>query len=248
MRSRRKKACRSTRNARRLSADLLQLDQKVLVSGSEQGLDATGRFWLLAAVQVRRGTVLYISDDDKIACPGQVFGVSVPPFSVLEVILNQTDTDSRAFVSTEPLSPDLPCEPIAFDIAVSKIPDTIPDLLGHFARRSVTSRIGRCRRPSPLALRVKAALEQGYSRSMPLSVVAAELGSSASAMSRAFKRCYGMPPVRYRHLLRTMDGMMRLLNGERIVSVCHDVGFGDLSRFYRQFKRYTLSQPSSYQF
>jgi AraC-like DNA-binding protein len=243
-----RKSCRITRNARRLGADLLQLDQKVRVSGTEQGLDATGRFWLLATVRVRRGTVQYISDDDKIASPGQVFGVSVPPLSVLEVVLDRTESDSRAFVSPERFSPDLPCEPIAFNIIASEMPDTIPELLRHFARRSMTTPISRCRRPSPLALRTKAALEQGYACPMPLSVVAAELGSSASAISRAFKRCYGMPPVRYRHLLRTMDGMMRLLNGEPIASVCHDVGFDDLSRFYRQFKRYTLSRPSSYRF
>lgn len=241
-------ACRITRNAQRLGADLLRLDQAVRVSGSEQGLDASGRFWLLAAVHVRQGSVQYIRDDEKIVCPGDVFGISVPPSSILEVVLDRTASDSTAFLSTQSLSSDLPGEPVVFDIAASKIPDTIPELLRQFDNRSTTTHIGRCRQPSPLALRVKGALEQDYAKPMPLAVLAADLGSSASAMSRAFKRSYGMPPVRYRHLLRTMEGMMRLLNGESIASVCHEVGFNDLSRFYRQFNRYTRSPPSSYQF
>jgi methylphosphotriester-DNA--protein-cysteine methyltransferase len=67
-------------------------------------------------------------------------------------------------------------------------------------------------------------------------------------MSRAFKSSYGMPPVRYRHVIRTMDGMMRLLDGEPVTRVFQDVGFDDLTRFYQHFKRYTLSPPSKYRF
>jgi AraC-like DNA-binding protein len=240
--------CRITRNVERPGAGLLRVEQKVQVSGSERGLDATGRFWMFAVVKIRRGTIEYIRDDDRMACPGPVFGISVPPYSILEVALDQTESDSTAFLSKEQLFPELPGEPVAFDIAMAEIPDSIPELIRHFTERSTTTAIGRCRQPPPLALRTKAAIDNHYSVPMPLSVIAAELGTSASAMSRAFRQSYGMPPVRYRHLLRTMDGMMRLLNGEAIVNVCHNVGFDDLSRFYRQFRRYTLSRPSTYRF
>lgn len=242
------KRCQVARTVKRLSPGLLRLDQEVCATGEERGLDATGRFWMFAVVEVKHGAVEYVSDSQTRSAPAQVFGVSVPPFSILEVVLNRTKSHSKAFVSREKLSPTLPCEPVAFDIASSRIPDSIPDLIQEYSERSATIRIGRCRRPPPLALRTKAAIDETYALQIPLSAIAVELGTSSSAMSRAFKRSYGIPPVRYRHLIRIMDGMMRLLDGEPVISVFQDVGFEDLSRFYRHFKQYMLSTPSAYRF
>lgn len=244
----RRQGCQVTRKVERLTDGLLRLDQRVRVSGCERGLDATGRFWMLAVVEVRHGAVEYISDRDRLTPPGRVFGVSAPPFSILEVVLNRSQSSSRGFVSTAQISPALPSEPVAFDVAFSEVPASISELVRKFAERSTTIRIGRCRRPLPLALRTKTAIDKTYSLPIPLSALAVELRTSASAMSRAFKRSYGMPPVRYRHVIRTMDGMMRLLDGEPVTRVFQDVGFDDLTRFYQHFKRYTLSTPSKYRF
>ena len=240
--------CQVARTVQRLSPGLLRLDQEVCATGHERGLDATGRFWMLAAIEVRHGAVEYVSGGQRVPAPAKVFGVSAPPFSILEVALSRTNSHSMAFVSTEKASPTLPGEPVAFDIASPDVPDSVPDLIQEFSERSSTIRIGRCQRPPPLALRTKAAIDETYALQIPLSAIAAELGTSASAMSRAFNGSYGIPPVRYRHLVRIMDGMMRLLEGEPVTRVFQDVGFEDLSRFYRQFKRYTLSPPSVYRF
>ena len=97
-------------------------------------------------------------------------------------------------------------------------------------------RVGRADAPSPLAVKVKNTIDRSYRTPRQLSEIAAELGISPAVMSRYFKKAYGLPPVHYRHHLRTMEAMMRLLEGRSVKDVYLDVGFDDLSRFYRHFR------------
>jgi hypothetical protein len=100
---------------------------------------------MFAVVEVRHGAVEYISDGDRLTPPGRVFGVSAPPFSILEVVLNRSHSCSKGFVAAEKMSPGLPSEPVAFDVALSEVPASISELVQKFAERSTTIRIGRCK-------------------------------------------------------------------------------------------------------
>jgi AraC-like DNA-binding protein len=45
------------------------------------------------------------------------------------------------------------------------------------------------------------------------------------------------------HQLRLADAPLKLANGEDIINVSQDVGYNDLSRFYKQFQKNTKTSP-----
>lgn len=97
-----------------------------------------------------------------------------------------------------------------------------------------------------MAEKIKSAIDKTYTTSNQLSEIAKDLRVAPATMSRYFKKDYGMPPVRYRHNVRVMDGMMRLLEGQAIKEVFQDVGFEDVSRFYKQFSAFACASPATY--
>ncbi len=73
--------------------------------------------------------------------------------------------------------------------------------------------------------------------------VAERLGVTPEHLSRQFKRDFEMSPTNYLHQLRLADAPLRLAKGEDIVNVSQDVGYNDLSRFYKQFRKATKTSP-----
>jgi AraC-like DNA-binding protein len=100
--------------------------------------------------------------------------------------------------------------------------------------------------PTAQARRAKSIIDESYCRPVTLARVATEAGTSPSALSRSFKRAYGMAPVEYRHRLRIMDAMFRVAAGGEILEVLEDVGFGDASRLYSHFRSLLCAPPGSY--
>jgi AraC-like DNA-binding protein len=86
-----------------------------------------------------------------------------------------------------------------------------------------------------------------YWDNLSLAGLARELGMSKYHLSRRFKEEVGVTFRRY--LLRTrLDRAKVLLSRtqDSITEVAHAVGFGDLPRFDKLFKRYTGLTPSAY--
>jgi YesN/AraC family two-component response regulator len=86
-----------------------------------------------------------------------------------------------------------------------------------------------------------------YWDNLSLAGLARELGMSKYHLSRRFKEEVGVSFRRY--LLRTrLDRAKELLarRQDSITEVAHAVGFGDLPRFDKLFKRYTGLTPSAY--
>ena len=106
--------------------------------------------------------------------------------------------------------------------------------------------VGRDRDPAPLALAAKALIDREYGAPLEITRVAARLHVSPAALSRAFRRTYGMPPVRYRHHVRILDALMQFAEGAAPAQVFQDVGFDDLSRFYKIFRKVTCAPPGQY--
>jgi two-component system response regulator YesN len=102
----------------------------------------------------------------------------------------------------------------------------------------------------PLDLPIRKALkliQLRYWDDVSLSGLARELGMSRFHLSRRFKEVTG---VTFRgYLLRTRLERAKVLLASRQVSiteVAHAVGFGDLPRFDKLFKRYTGVTPSAF--
>jgi AraC-like DNA-binding protein len=54
-----------------------------------------------------------------------------------------------------------------------------------------------------------------------------------------------MNPSSYLRQLRVADAPLRLAQGEEIINVSHDMGYNDLSRFYKQFRQTTETSPGA---
>lgn len=60
------------------------------------------------------------------------------------------------------------------------------------------------------------------------------------------KKDFGITPVEYRSRLRISSAIEHLVYGTTILETSFSVGFNDLSRFYKQFKKITLLSPGKY--
>ncbi|MEO7672477.1 MAG: helix-turn-helix domain-containing protein [Pyrinomonadaceae bacterium] len=64
-------------------------------------------------------------------------------------------------------------------------------------------------------------------------------------LSRQLKHDYAMSQSNYLHRLRNAEATHRLLKGEEIIDVSADVGYNDLSRIYKQFRKSTKSSSGA---
>ena len=86
-------------------------------------------------------------------------------------------------------------------------------------------------------------LDASYRSTPSIASLAADLGVSHPHLTRQFKREFGMTPMAYRHALRASEAAGRLSRGEPIVDVSGDVGYEDLGRFYKSFRKAMHSSP-----
>jgi AraC-like DNA-binding protein len=172
--------------------------------------------------------------------------VFVPPFAVVQASLERCDVTSAALAFRRLPSHTLPLQPILLPASSDRPPRSKDDVLRRLHAAEETVEVGRAHDPAPLALEAKAILDAEYATPLEIARIAERLHASPAVLSRVFRRAYGMPPVRYRHQVRIMDALIRLADGELPADVFQDVGFDDLSRFYKIFRKVACAAPGSY--
>jgi AraC-like DNA-binding protein len=225
---------------------MLRVRQRVEVRGREPGADATGPYWVFAVVHVHRGALRYVHGREERAPPGRRFAVFMPPWSVVRAAPATCVVSTEAIASDAPFPDGAPTRAVAWPWPAGAPPRGIEEIARAVRGGGPFVEVSREVDPPESARRVKALLDEAYCRPVTIARLAARMGRSPSAMSRDFKRAYGMPPVEYRHRLRVMDAIFRLAAGGEILSVLHDVGFGDTSRMYTHFRTLLCAPPGTY--
>ena len=104
--------------------------------------------------------------------------------------------------------------------------------------------------PAPLCIPLKRAMEliqQRYWDQVSLSSLALQVGMSKYHLSRRFREVLGVTFRDYLLSVRLERAKALLATGQvSITEVAQNVGFGDLPRFDKVFKRYTGVTPSAY--
>jgi AraC-like DNA-binding protein len=100
--------------------------------------------------------------------------------------------------------------------------------------------------PSGISQRTKRKIDQSYDKDVSLSDIARSLKTRATVMGRAFKKDFGVSPVTYRNHLRITMASLALTDGKTVTDVASEVGFEDLSRFNKNFKAMTRTQPKRF--
>lgn len=243
----------SPRKARRPERDvvwaepgLLRIRQRVDVRGREPGADVTGPYWVFAVVRVLSGALRYVRGPGTVDPPGRRFAVFMPPWSIVRPAPTTCVASTDAAASDTPVFAGAPVRAVAWPWRGGATPGDVAGIARAVRHGGPFVEVSLEGEPSESVRRLKAALDESYCRPVTLARLAAQIGRSTSALSRGFKLAYGMPPVEYRHRLRVMDAMFRLAAGGEILTVLHDVGFGDASRLYRHFRTLLCAPPGSY--
>jgi AraC-like DNA-binding protein len=223
---------------------LLRIEQRLRIPGLEIGTDVSGPVCIYALVQVRRGTVAYVHGDSQIRAP-RVFALFLPPFSVVQAALERCDVTSVA-VAFRPLpSDEFPRHAVLLAEGALAAGSRI-DALERIRTTAAWTNVGRNHNPAPLAANAKTIIDRHYGAPLEIGRIAARLHVSPAVLSRTFRLAYGIPPVRYRHHVRVMDALMQFAEGAAPAQVFQDVGFDDLSRFYKIFRKVSCAPPGSY--
>jgi AraC-like DNA-binding protein len=230
----------------RVEDGFLRIDQRISLPGREVGTDLSGPACVYAHVRVTRGTVAYLRGRSTVPAP-PCFVLFMPPFAIVQALLDdacEVVSACAAFRGT--LVGEFPAEPVLFAPGTGELPGSVDEALRRVAATDGRVAVGRACDPPALPARAKAIIDAEYDGPLQIGRVAARLEVSAPRLSRAFKQVYGVPPVRYRHHVRIMDALMRLADGAAPLDVFQDVGFDDLSRFYKVFQTVACAAPGTY--
>lgn len=231
------------RRVTRLSGGLSWIEEEMEVRGRLSGAFATGPGWILELHRVSAGSVSYVQDGERVSVGSPSFALLYAPFSITELVLEDVKTRWLGVAGENGSAPARGDGPVVFDVGTDVRPSTPADMLALLDGPGDVRSFERSTRPSPLSRRAKAMLEASYRSTPSIASLAARLGVSHPHLTRQFKRDFGMTPVGYRHALRASEAAGRLSRGEPIVDVSGEVGYEDLGRFYKSFRKALHSSP-----
>ena len=202
------------------------------------------RGWLLEIVEITRGDYCFVSDGEMIRPGMKRFGVFYPSFSFIRAYARNVKGRTLG-VGCETAFPFLP------DHALIFATDYVGDLTTMDHARDVLENAWDQRsiqvntKPSIVSRNTKRLIDENYLVYPSIARIADRLKISHEHLSRQFKKDYGITPSAYLHKLRVAEATFRLSRGEEIVDISLDVGYNDLSRFYKQFRKATRTSPAA---
>jgi len=200
--------------------------------------------WLLEILEIESGEFYFLRNGEPIRPASRRFGVFYPPFSVVRSYVRKMKGTVRG-VGTTALFPDLPKHPVIFETDHKKSFTTAGEACEILAAAKNLQSIEPNTKLSLLSVRAKRLIDDNYLAFPSIARVAQRLNVSHAHLSRQFKRDFDMSPSEYLHHLRVADATYRLSLGESIIDISHDVGYNDLSRFYKQFRKKTTTSPAN---
>jgi AraC-like DNA-binding protein len=202
-----------------------------------------GHGWLLEILELSAGEYYFLSDGSPVRSAKNHFGVFYPAFTLVRAFARNMK-GKLVGVGSEDLHSDLSDCPFIFDTnhrGDFNNVDQAFEVLEHSWNRQP---ISVCTKPAPVSLNTKQLIDENYLVYPSIARIANKLKISHAHLSRQFKKDYGLTPSSYLHKLRVADATFRLSRGDEIVDISMDVGYNDLSRFYKQFRKATRTSPA----
>jgi AraC-like DNA-binding protein len=222
---------------------ITQVEEEVEVEGSISEIYASGPAWMFESISIREGSFSFISDGETVRPRTKRFGLLFSMFSITHLCCDNARYHWHGFGGTEPLAEDWMNRPLMLEMESEDCPAD-PRELAALLRASRSIRfIEKNSRPSELSQKAKTLIDRTYNTEASISAAARRLGVSHPHLTRQFKKDFGLTPIGYCHQLRAAEAMTRLMMGERIIDISLDVGYNDLGRFYKQFRKATNSSP-----
>jgi AraC-like DNA-binding protein len=196
--------------------------------------------WLLEMYQLEAGDLLFLRGKEEIRPAGKCFGVFYPPYALVRPCFANAKGDLLGLAGTAPLPPGIDDGPFVFE---ASLPLEVRSITEIFAAGRNRQAIDANPKASALSIKARKLIVECYADDPSIARIAQRLGVSNAHLSRQFRRDYGMSPREYLHQLRLADAPLELARGEAISDISSDSGYGDLSRFYKQFRKRTGTSP-----
>jgi len=199
--------------------------------------------WLFELFELEAGEYYFMRGTECVRPKTRRFGTFYPPFSILRVCFRNVRGRWRGMASNARLPEQFMSVPILFETASAEAPQSIEQveeiLASSYNHRSIEVNPA----PSLLTLKAKRLLDENYLIHPSIARISARLGVSHAHLARQYKRDFGLSPSAYCHQVRIADAMFRLAKGEEIIDISQEVGYNDLSRFYKQFRKAKTQTP-----
>jgi AraC-like DNA-binding protein len=200
----------------------------------------TGTAWLLEHFELASGRVSFSSGDTVVEAATNDFWVFYPPFTISRPRFVALRGTVRGIAGREGVPEKFERAPILFEAPLSMAEQSVANIL---ARASNIRTIEANPRASSLSMKARKLIAEAHANDPSIARIAARLRVSNAHLSRQFRRDYGISPREYLHQVRIADVPLRLARGESIADVASSAGYGDLSRFYKQFNKATDASP-----
>lgn len=212
--------------------------------GSDLRVVVTHQATVIALVQVEAGAVTFPLATGEIPAPPR-FLLALPPRSVVPMRFHSARVRSDGVADFSPLwSGQAAFWPTAQEqMPLSRA--AVQALLNPAAVARPT-RIDPDAAVAAAVVRARVLLHEQLALPAPVRFAALRVGMAADTLTRLFSAAYGLPPKQYCHRARLFEAVLRLLSGQSILETAFNVGFNDVSRFYRQFKRVVRTTPGEY--
>jgi AraC-like DNA-binding protein len=232
----------SHRKTELLSGGALLIEEVIEIKGCGEMTFVVGDAWLMELFELEAGELSFISGDRCIRPRKNRFGTIYPPCSILRIRFGNIKGRWTGMTATSQLPPGF-TDPMIFESDFTGPLVDLAQVAGILNSSSNRQSIGLNPAPSRLALKTKKLLDETYLIHPVIARIAARLGVTHEHLARQFKRDFSLTPSAYCHQLRIANATARLARGESIIDVSLDVGYNDLSRFYKQFRKSTTRTP-----
>jgi len=199
--------------------------------------------WLIEIIDLKAGELSFMRGEECVRPTTKRFGAFYPPFAILKVCVRDTKGCVTGFAATETLPEKFMTAPMMFETDVTESPEDVQQVKAILESSYHRQSIEMNPTPALLSLKVKKLIDENYLVQPSIAHIATRLGITHEHLTRRFKRDFGLSPSAYCHQVRIADATSRLAKGEEIINVSQDVGYNDLSRFYKQFRKATTKTP-----
>ena len=212
---------------------------------------ANGSVWQLVVQGKTGGDGYFLSGDKREPLDTSTQSVFIPPFSISEFQCDDLKGGWWGYLGVAELPDSFPKQPVVFrsPIAVSQEVTGVDDLESILDAAEELQSADRSDHPCDMVVEARSYLNHHYDELSSIGDLAGMLEVSHSELTRSFKQAYGVAPLRYRNQLRVEEALRHMLFGASCVTeTAFQVGFEDLSRFNKNFRRVRESKPSQFVF
>lgn len=220
-------------------------EDKLEVKGTLTAKVITCAAWLLEIYEMEAGELFFIRGEEHVHPRTKCFGVFYPPFTISQPCFKNAKGRLVGVAATASLPTELMTVPVMFETSLTELPSGAAQVIEIVASGKSRQAIEMNPKPSLLSLKAKKLIDVNYLVYPSIARVAARLNVTHEHLSRQFKRDFQLSPSNYLRQLRVADAPLRLARGEEIINVSQDVGYNDLSRFYKQFRKTTNTSPGA---